>query len=109
MPPPEIPPRNETILSAASPVQGLRVINVSPAVIEELKLRGVDDGVVVTGVRRGSTARRLGFRKGDVIQQINGQDIALIKELRLWEGRDPSVWQIYLRRTGKRLKMEFRG
>ena len=109
VPPPEIPPRNETILSAASPFQGLRVINVSPAVIEELKLRGVDDGVVVTGVRRGSTARRLGFRKGDVIQQINGQDIALIKELRLWEGRDPSVWQIYLRRKGKRLKMEFRG
>jgi serine protease Do len=107
-PPPEDPPRNQTILKEESPFQGLRVVNVSPAVIEEMGLRGVMAGVAVDGVRRGSIAGRLGFRVGDVIEQVNKTKIARIGDVQQVVTDQPSRWRIQLRRNGKRLKMEFR-
>ena len=107
-PPPEDPPRNQTILKGESPFTGLRVVNVSPAVIEEMGLRGATAGVVVDGIRRGSIARRLGFRSGDVVVQVNDRDISLVGDLQKLIREQPSRWRIVLRRDGKRLKMEFR-
>ena len=107
-PPPEDPPRNQTILKGESPFTGLRVVNVSPAVIEEMGLRGVVAGVAVDGIRSGSIARRLGFLSGDVVEQVNGRNISLIVDLEKLIAQQPSTWRIVLRRGGKRLKMEFR-
>ena len=107
-PPPEDPPRNQTILKGESPFTGLRVVNVSPAVIEEMGLRGATAGVVVDGIRRGSIARRLGFRSGDVVVQVNDREISLVGDLQKLIREQPSRWRIALRRDGKRLKMEFR-
>ena len=69
---------------------------------------GVDDGVVVNGIRRDSVARRLGFRPGDVIEQVNGKAIGDVDDLKRANRGKPSRWQIILRRDGKRLRMEFR-
>ena len=107
-PPPEVPPRDRTILKEESPFQGLRVVNVSPAVIEEMGLRGVMAGVAVDGVRRGSIASRLGFRVGDVIEQVNKTKVSRIGDVQQVVADQPSRWRIKLRRNGKRLKMEFR-
>lgn len=107
-PPPEDPPRNQTLLDGSSPFNGLRVVNVSPAVIEEMGLRGVSAGVAVNGVRRDSIGRRLGFRPGDVIEQVNGKDIDRIRDLQAVERSRPDVWRVIVRRDGKRLRMEFR-
>jgi len=106
--PPENPPRNETVLQGRTPFNGVRVINVSPAVVEEFGLTGVADGVLVTGVRRESIGRRLGFRTGDVIEEVNGRSVSLVRELVQLEQDEPESWQIILRRGGKRLRMEFR-
>lgn len=107
-PPPEDPPRNQTILEGNSPFNGLRVVNVSPAVIEEMGLAGVNAGVAVNGVRRDSIARRLGFRAGDVIEEVNGRSIERVRELEAAESAKPDVWRVIVRRDGKRLRMEFR-
>ncbi len=107
-PPPEDPPRNRTVLKGESPFTGLRVINVSPAVVEEMGLKGVTDGVVVDGIRRGSVARRLGFRTGDVVEEVNGRETDLVRDLEKIIAQQPFRWRIALRRNGKRLKMEFR-
>ncbi len=107
-PPPEDPPRDQTALDQESPFQGLRVVNVSPAIIEEMGLRGVMAGVAVDGIRRGSIAARLGFRVGDVIEQVNDTKIALVGDVQKVVEDRPRGWRILLRRNGKRLKMEFR-
>ncbi|MDB2438685.1 Do family serine endopeptidase [Hellea sp.] len=43
---------------------------------DDLDLRGGDDGVYVSSVKRSSKAQRAGLRKGDVIRAINRQDVA---------------------------------
>jgi len=107
--PPEEPPRNQTILDGNSPFNGLRVVNVSPAVIEEMGLEALLTGVVVNGVRRDSFARRAGFRPGDVIEQVNGRDIDRVRDLKRAEDSRPGTWSIVVRRDGKRLRLELRG
>ena len=42
---------------------------------EDLELRGGTDGVLVASVERGSKAARAGLRKGDIIREINRNDI----------------------------------
>jgi Do/DeqQ family serine protease len=107
-PPPEDPPRHETVLDGDTPFGGLRVVNVSPAVNAEMNLGDVEDGVVVNGLRRNSIASRVGFRSGDVIESVNGKSIGTVDDLNRVNDSKPSRWQIILRRDGKRLRMDFR-
>ena len=61
---PEIPPRDTLTIHGSSPFAGAEVMNLSPAVKEELSLQGANDGVVVAAVGDGSTAAAVGVQKG---------------------------------------------
>ena len=63
---PETPPRSQTRLDGDNPFAGLVVVNLSPAVTEELGLEAGLSGVVVERLEDGP-ARRVGFRSGDII------------------------------------------
>jgi serine protease Do len=69
--PPENTPREATRVSGANPLGGAMIENLSPAVMEELGLHGVEHGVVVTGVKEGAAASNLGLQPGDIILSIN--------------------------------------
>ena len=71
---PETPPRSETRLDGDNPLGGLVVVNLSPAVTEELGLEAGLSGVVVERLEDGP-ARRMGFRPGDIIAELNGEEI----------------------------------
>lgn len=64
------------------PYLGIQMTTLTPAIRESLNREvnnGVrvqaDQGVVIVGVARNSPASRAGLQTGDVIQQINGQQI----------------------------------
>jgi len=96
--PPEDPPRNQTQVSGRNPLAGATVINLSPAVADELGLDTFARGVLVTAVVRDSSAARLGVQPGDIIIAVNGGDAedvaALQRLLRNGSGR----WQVTVRR-----------
>src|SRR5580692_12051933 len=73
---PEKPPRDAIKIKTLSPFQGAVVMNLSPAVAEELSLENAHEGVVVADVPEGSTAANVGVQKGDLILVVNGQKIA---------------------------------
>ncbi|MEM9046041.1 MAG: Do family serine endopeptidase [Pseudomonadota bacterium] len=68
---PEEPPRNAVDLEG--PFTGISVANINPAVIEEQELSLTASGVLVTQVR--GRARRLGLKAGDVLIEINGDQV----------------------------------
>ncbi|HYX04725.1 MAG TPA: Do family serine endopeptidase [Reyranella sp.] len=80
-PPPEDPPRDQSLLDGRQPLSGASVANMSPAVADELGLVEYRPGVIVMEVKSGSYAGRF-VRPGDMILGVNGQDVKNVAELK---------------------------
>lgn len=107
--PPETPLRDARQLAGYSPLTGATVMNLSPAVAEEVGVDFEDDGVVVSAIEPGSTAQRIGLRRGDIIVDINGREIVSTRLLVDVTDERPRVWRVTIERDGRRLQMAFRG
>jgi S1-C subfamily serine protease len=98
---PEIPARDAIRIKTLSPFQGAIVMNVSPAVIEELSLANAHEGVVVAEVAEGSTAANVGVQKGDIVIAVNGQKIATTRDLEKASAARPAFWKLTIGRGGE--------
>ncbi|MGQ3671007.1 DegQ family serine endoprotease [Xanthobacter sp. TB0136] len=98
---PEIPPRNEVLIQSRSPFAGARVVNLSPAVAEELRLDVDASGVVIAAVEPGSPAARAGFRPADIIVDVNGQKVANTAEMQRITSTPLRGWRIAVDRGGR--------
>ena len=105
---PETVPRDERRIEGFSPFSGLSVVNLSPAVADELHLTTNADGVVVKDVADGSPASRVGFRRGDMILEVNGQKIDQTRTLARVAETDPGIWRLAVQREGQVIRMAFR-
>ena len=61
---PEIPPRDAIRIKTRSPFEGAVVMNISPALIEEMSIENAHEGVIVAEVAEGSTAARRRLAEG---------------------------------------------
>ncbi len=100
IPAPEIPARDPVKLNGSSPFSGMTVINLSPAVLEELSLHGVSEGVVVSDVEDGSRAAMVNFQKGDVIMSINDRPINTTRALEAAARDQRNYWKLTIGRGG---------
>jgi S1-C subfamily serine protease len=105
---PETTPRAETIVEGNNPLSGITVVNLSPAVSEELGIENVRSGVAIVNPGNG-IGRRLGFRKGDVIVDINGQPINSVQTLSEVIAEAPDYWSLAINRNGRLLRLEVDG
>ena len=104
--PPEIPPREETTISGRNLFAGLKVANLSPAVIDELGLRDpARTGVVITKVL-GGPAARAGFRRGDIILEVNGDKVHTVRELKALLAGGARIWETAIDRRGRILRLQ---
>jgi Do/DeqQ family serine protease len=78
---PEVPPRDKRLIGGDSALAGITVLNLSPAVAEELSYPDSARGVIVSDVADESNAAEAGFQRGDVIASINGEAIATTTRL----------------------------
>jgi Do/DeqQ family serine protease len=99
-PAPRVPEPDETVLDGQHPLRGAKVANLSPALGEELSISGWK-GVVVLAVKRGSFARELGLRPGDVIARINGREIDAVAGLKAALATPHDEWEVSILRDGK--------
>lgn len=105
---PETTPRDERKIDGYSPFGGATVLNLSPAVIEELHVNLSGEGVVVKEVVPGSPANRVGFQKGDVVLEVNGQKVDTTRTLARIAQSDPGIWRLAVQRDGQVIRMAFR-
>ena len=101
--PPELPPRDTTEISSATPLQGATVANLSPALADEMGLDLMAHGLVVTEVRRGSAAQRYGFKPGDIVQDLNGTKIGTVAEFQRNLDQSANRWRMTIRRGDETL------
>jgi S1-C subfamily serine protease len=63
----------------------------------------------VTDIAEGSLAKSLGFQRGDVIEQVNGDKIARTRDLDRIAKERQRLWRITILRGGQRLSVTFGG
>ncbi len=109
---PEIPAREPVKfkVDSATPFAGASIVNLSPAVAEDISLSTDMKGVVITEIESGSISEQLGFQKGDVIIAINNASIGSTSEMSaaLKRGRVP-FWRVSINRGEQIINTVFGG
>jgi Do/DeqQ family serine protease len=111
--PPAVPAKDEHTLVGANPLSGLTVVNLSPAVADEL---GADPfvkggGVLVSQVSDQGYAARMGFQPGDVVRAVNGHEVSTVADLQrlLAQGAPGGLWTLTIERGGQIITARVRG
>jgi Do/DeqQ family serine protease len=102
-------PREEIVIRSRSPFSGVKIANLSPALVDELQVRNADEGVVVVDVDNGSYASNLGFQRGDVIQEVNGERVTTTHDLDRLSKTQNRAWRIVIVRNGQKISAVFGG
>jgi Do/DeqQ family serine protease len=106
-PAPANPPRDEQRIAGRNPLDGATVVNLSPAVAEEL---GMDvfaqHGVLVTKIGRGF-AMEAGIRPGDLIRAVNGRKTESVRDLMAAVNAGGRSWEITIERNGQTITGRF--
>lgn len=106
-PPPAVPAKDERTLAGRNPFDGATVVNLSPAVADEL---GIDPftpaGVMVTGVQRG-LALNVGLRPGDIVREVNGVRITTVRTLTDTLSTPQRGWRVTIERNGQLVTATF--
>ncbi|MEW6392472.1 MAG: Do family serine endopeptidase [Pseudomonadota bacterium] len=104
---PDTPARDERVIKGRNPFDGATVVNLSPAVAQDL---GADPfagrGVLVTRVGQGY-ALNAGLRAGDFIREVNGRPINTVAELAAATAGPGRVWVVTIERQGQRISARF--
>jgi Do/DeqQ family serine protease len=98
---PSTPARDERTLAGRHPFDGVKVVNLSPAVADEL---GVDPfmgrGVLIVGVGRG-LGMNAGFQPGDLVREVNGRRIETTSDLAGAVAAPQARWRVTIERGGQ--------
>src|SRR6187397_2413751 len=102
-------PREEIVIRSRSPFSGVKIANLSQALVDELQVRNAEEGVVVIDVDNGSYASNLGFQRGDVIQEVNGERVTRTHDLERLSKTQNRAWRIVIVRNGQKISAVFGG
>jgi len=100
---PDTPARDERVIKGRNPFDGATVVNLSPAVAQDL---GVDPfagrGVLITRIGQGY-ALNAGLRPGDFVREINGRPINSVADLNAAVAAQGRAWNVTIERQGQRI------
>ncbi len=101
---PETIPRRTLEIRGRTPFEGITVMNLSPAVADELGVDGSKKGVIIARVEPGSLAQQFRLRKLDIIRNINEIEITGTRQLRKVLERRIRIYQFIVERNGRLLR-----
>ena len=98
---PETPPRETAKIAGRSPFAGATVVNLSPAVNEDMAVKQFYEGVVVTDVAENSLAANVQLQRGDVVLRVNDAKIARTADLEKAAASRAPYWRVSIGRDGQ--------
>jgi Do/DeqQ family serine protease len=101
--PQESPERDERKIRGMNPFDGATIVNMSPALGDELGFDPFISGVMVLKIERGSAANYNRLRPGDFLIGLNEEDIISTRQFEsLLETVDPEEgWDLSIDRNGR--------
>ena len=100
-------------VQGSNPFAGAVVVELSPALGEELGVDAYNGGMWVYSVPPRTIARNVGFQPGDIVREINGKTIRTKADfdsaLKVAEANPLATWRLATERNGQRIESELRG
>lgn len=108
VPAPELPAREAVTagIRPRSPFAGATVVNLSPALAEEMSIAHADKGVMI--LDPGASAR-LGFHAGDILISVNDRKMISTRDFDVAWQQMPRSWRIVINRQGRIMQTQFQG
>ncbi len=108
--PSDNPPRDERVLKGENPFAGAHIVNLSPAVADEIGVDPFDapKGVMVYSIDGDqSYAAGIGLQPGDIIKSVNGRTITTTADMQSVVDSGARHWQITIMRNGQQITATF--
>jgi Do/DeqQ family serine protease len=106
---PATPPRDERTIAGRNPFAGATVVNLSPAVADEMGLDAfTGTGVIISNVSAGP-AQNVGLRRGDIVREVNGIRIGSVRDLAAAASAQARAWRVTIERDGRQVTATFAG
>ena len=100
-------------VEGSNPFAGAAVVELTPALGEEIGVDAFNGGILVYSVPPRTIARNVGFQPGDIIREVNGTTIRTKRDfdaaLKKAETTPPATWRLATERNGQRIESELRG
>jgi Do/DeqQ family serine protease len=107
---PAEPASDEQTIAGRNPLDGATVVNLSPAVADQLGMDpfAASHGVMITKIG-GGLAANVGLRPGDLLREVNGHTLTTVGDLKaaLTE-QATGVWSLVIVRQGQVIAAQFR-
>jgi Do/DeqQ family serine protease len=100
-------------VQGTNPFAGAVMVELTPALGEEIGLDSFNGGMLVYSVPARTIARNVGFQPGDIIREVNGTAIRTKRDfdaaISRAESSPPATWRLATERNGQRIESELRG
>ncbi|MFZ4068874.1 MAG: Do family serine endopeptidase [Caulobacterales bacterium] len=94
-------------LSGPHPLDGTRVVTLSPAVADERGLDPFVSGALIEAMDGRGLAARLGLRPGDIVREINGRGVRSAPDVeRAVKAPQGRTWTLVVERNGERVPLQ---
>ncbi|MCT8996973.1 DegQ family serine endoprotease [Chelativorans intermedius] len=95
-------------IGGRGPFAGARVAALSPVLAQRLRLPINMQGVVVVETAPGSPAAGLGLRPGDIVREVNGEEIDTPERLKAIAESGGRWWRLSIERGGRLIRQMLR-
>lgn len=95
-------------VAGRGPFSGATVADLTPAMLQRLRLPVNQSGVVILEIARNSPAARVGLRTGDIIRELNGQTVSAAVQLKSLAEADGRLWRFAIERGGRIIQQTLR-
>ncbi|HWU81025.1 MAG TPA: PDZ domain-containing protein, partial [Caulobacter sp.] len=103
---PESPARDERTISGNNPFNGATMVNLSPAVAQDLNVDPfAGRGALVIKIAPGYAQNWM--RPGDFVRIVNGKRIGTVADLAAAAATKPGRWNITIERGGQLIQAQF--
>ena len=100
---------DDLVLLDDSPLAGAVVTDLTARVADRLRVRNAETGAAVVSVDPASPAARFGIRPGDVIQEIQGEEVETAQQLEALTRQRSRLWRVTINRNGRLARLVIGG
>ncbi|GHD08335.1 DegQ family serine endoprotease [Tianweitania populi] len=98
----------EVDIKGDSPLSGAKIAELSPRLAQRLNLPITSTGVIILDVAQRSPAAQVGFRRNDIVRELNGEPVTKAADLVALTEEGGSRWRITIERDGRLIQQTLR-